>query len=50
MQALNDFILFTVAGAGSLVSGIVFAKFSWAVLIYGSAVMVGSRTHAKELI
>ncbi len=25
MQAINDFILFTVAGAGSLISGVVYS-------------------------
>lgn len=40
VQAINDFILFTVAGAGSLLSGVIYSQFSWAVLIYVSAVMM----------
>ncbi len=27
VQAINDFILFTVAGAGSLISGVIYADF-----------------------
>jgi hypothetical protein len=40
VQAINDFILFTVAGGGSLVSGVLYSQFSWAVLIYLSSVLV----------
>lgn len=40
VQAVNDFILFTIAGAGSLISGIVYANYSWSVLIYASSVLV----------
>mgnify|MGYP003385697666 FL=1 len=34
VQAVNDFILFTVAGVGSLLSGIVYSNYNWKVLIY----------------
>lgn len=34
VQAVNDFVLFTVAGAGSLVSGEIYSDFGWLVLIY----------------
>jgi hypothetical protein len=27
VQAINDFVLFTIAGAGSLASGFIFAEF-----------------------
>ena len=37
---VNDFILFTVAGIGSLISGVVYTHFSWGVLIYCSAFLV----------
>jgi hypothetical protein len=42
VQAINDFILFTVAGGGSLISGVVYSHFSWAILIYMSSVLVTS--------
>lgn len=41
VQAVNDFVIFTVAGAGSLLSGVIYSSFSWAVLIYISAGLVG---------
>ena len=34
VQAVNDFILFTVAGIGSLLSGVIFSYDGWYVLIY----------------
>jgi hypothetical protein len=34
VQAVNDFILFTVAGVGSLISGVVYSYTSWYVLIW----------------
>jgi len=34
VQAINDFILFSVSSAGSLASGALFASFGWSVLIY----------------
>jgi hypothetical protein len=35
VQAINDFILFSIAGAGSLVSGFIFKIYGWHNLIYG---------------
>lgn len=43
MQAVNDFVIFTVAGIGSLLSGVIYSSFSWAVLVYMSAALVSSR-------
>lgn len=40
MQAVNDFVLFTVAGAGSLLSGVIFAAYGWLALIYVVSVLV----------
>lgn len=34
VQAFNDFILFSIAGGGSLVSGTVYADYGWKTLIY----------------
>jgi len=34
VQAFNDFILFSVAGGGSLISGTVYADYGWITLIY----------------
>jgi len=33
VQGINDFILFTVAGTGSLLSGVIFAELGWLMLI-----------------
>jgi hypothetical protein len=40
VQAVNDFILFTVAGVGSLISGVVFSDTNWRVLIYTVSCMM----------
>lgn len=40
VQAWNDFILFTIASAGSLASGYVFSYYGWYVLIYAASAMV----------
>jgi len=40
VQAVNDFILFTIAGAGSLVSGVIYSSFSWPILIYASSALM----------
>lgn len=40
VQAWNDFILFSIASAGSLASGYVFSYYGWYVLIYASSGMV----------
>lgn len=40
MQAVNDFVLFTVAGGGSLLSGVIYATYGWLVLIYVVSVLV----------
>lgn len=37
---MNDFVLFTVAGAGSLLSGAIYAAFGWLVLIYVVSILV----------
>lgn len=42
VQAVNDFVLFTIAGAGSLASGFIFSIFGWLVLIYVASVMVSA--------
>eukprot|EP01040_Poterioochromonas_malhamensis_P015709 gene15709-17636_t len=34
VQAVNDFILFTIAGAGSLISGVIYDEIGWNWLIY----------------
>ncbi|KAJ1431642.1 major facilitator superfamily domain-containing protein [Ochromonadaceae sp. CCMP2298] len=34
VQAVNDFIIFTVAGAGSLISGVIYSTLGWRALIY----------------
>ena len=41
VQSVNDFILFTVAGLGSLASGFIYSGAGWNVLIYCAAAMVG---------
>ena len=41
VQAWNDFILFTVASAGSLASGYLYSYFGWYVLIYVASGMMG---------
>ena len=40
VQAFNDFVLFSIAGGGSLASGIVFADYGWTSLIYVVAIVV----------
>lgn len=40
VQAINDFILFTIAGAGSLISGVIYADLGWLVLIYFSSALM----------
>lgn len=40
VQAVNDFVLFSVAGAGSLLSGAIYAAYGWLVLIYVVSVLV----------
>jgi hypothetical protein len=42
VQAVNDFILFTVASAGSLASGYIFSQYGWYILIYTSLAMVNT--------
>eukprot|EP01034_Spumella_vulgaris_P000043 gene43-58_t len=38
---VNDFILFTVAGAGSLISGVMYADLGWtALILFVSALMI----------
>lgn len=34
VQAYNDFIIFSVAGGGSLISGVIYATYGWLFLIY----------------
>jgi MFS family permease len=34
VQAFNDFVLFSIAGAGSLISGLIFALYGWHILCY----------------
>jgi MFS family permease len=34
VQGFNDFVLFSIAGAGSLISGLIFALYGWHVLCY----------------
>jgi len=41
VQAVNDFILFSVAGGGSLLSGVVFSQYGWLTLVLVVAVMMG---------
>lgn len=41
VQAINDFILFSVASASSLASGALFATFGWSVLIYVVSGLIG---------
>jgi MFS family permease len=40
VQAFNDFILFSIAGGGSLASGVVYADYGWKALIYLVVVVV----------
>lgn len=40
VQAVNDFILFTVAGIGSLASGAIYSSGGWFVLIYVATCMM----------
>jgi hypothetical protein len=40
VQAINDFVIFTVAGVGSLLSGVIYSSLGWDMLIYISAAMV----------
>jgi hypothetical protein len=40
VQAVNDFVLFTIAGAGSLLSGEIYAIWGWSVLIYVASGLV----------
>jgi len=40
VQAINDFVLFSIAGAGSLLSGVIFAEYGWLVEIYVASVLV----------
>ena len=40
VQAVNDFILFSVAGAGSLMSGLVYTAYGWLAVIYMVSVMM----------
>ncbi|RYG67970.1 hypothetical protein EON64_06255 [archaeon] len=40
MQAINDFVLFSIAGAGSLISGFMYATLGWLVLIYVVSVLM----------
>mmetsp|Transcript_2140 Transcript_2140/g.3361 ORF Transcript_2140/g.3361 Transcript_2140/m.3361 type:complete len:577 (+) Transcript_2140:51-1781(+) len=41
VQAINDFILFSVAGGGSLISGVIYASEGWKFLIYIVSAMMG---------
>jgi len=40
IQAVNDLILFTVAGAGSIISGVVYGEWGWSALVYVVSVMM----------
>jgi len=40
VQAINDFILFTVAGCGSLLSGVVYSSIDWFAVIYLVSIMM----------
>jgi len=40
VQAFNDFVLFSVAGGNSLVSGWIFSTYGWSVLVYTVSVIV----------
>ena len=40
VQAINDFVLFSVAGAGGLGSGFIYARMGWHFLIYTVSAMV----------
>jgi predicted MFS family arabinose efflux permease len=40
IQAVNDFILFTVAGCGSLLSGIIYSLYDWFAVIYMVSIMM----------
>ena len=37
---MNDFVLFTIAGGGSLLSGLVYSSYGWDALIYACSIMV----------
>merc|ERR1712167_509903 len=41
VQAINDFILLTIAGASCLASGAIFYYFGWSTLIYVCSALVG---------
>jgi predicted MFS family arabinose efflux permease len=40
VQAINDAILFSVAGTGSLISGAIFAYYGWQTLIYVTSTLI----------
>lgn len=40
VQAINDFILFSIAGGGSLASGFIYAGLGWLALIYVVSALV----------
>lgn len=40
VQAVNDVILFTVAGLGSVVSGVIYSNFGWDTLVYSVSLMM----------
>eukprot|EP00597_Dinobryon_sp_UTEXLB2267_P006100 CAMPEP_0170058828 /NCGR_PEP_ID=MMETSP0019_2-20121128/1306_1 /TAXON_ID=98059 /ORGANISM="Dinobryon sp., Strain UTEXLB2267" /LENGTH=250 /DNA_ID=CAMNT_0010263869 /DNA_START=709 /DNA_END=1461 /DNA_ORIENTATION=- len=41
VQAINDFILFSVAGAGSLISGVIYSQLGWLALIFVVSALMG---------
>lgn len=45
MQGVNDVILFTVSGAGSMVSGYLYAELGWTMLLLLTVVMVMKAIH-----
>jgi MFS family permease len=40
IQAVNDLILFTVAGTGSIVSGVIYGEWGWSSLVYVVSTMM----------
>jgi hypothetical protein len=49
VQAYNDFIIFSVAGAGSLISGVIYAAYGWLALIYAVSGLVSSQMWREPL-
>lgn len=40
VQAVNDFILFSIASVGSLIGGLIFSKYGWEAMVYAAMGMV----------